>query len=169
MFKLRVICFSSTLLNIQQIDMHAKSTIFWNMTPCSLVEIYRHFGGIFRITKSEPSKHRSREITWFLLALFFDPDDVSSKSIRNVSEFLPDYTASLLCLSRVVASVFLQRQGFHLRSRRISGGQGSTGTVFLWVLRFLLLIFIPPSASYQIPFYLVKLRPHRALRTLCSL
>jgi hypothetical protein len=26
-----------------------KSTIFWDVTPCSLVEVYPHFGGIYRL------------------------------------------------------------------------------------------------------------------------
>jgi hypothetical protein len=46
--------------------------VFWVVAPCSLVEVYRHFGGACCL-------HR--------------PDNGDSKHLWNVSKFLPDYTA----------------------------------------------------------------------------
>jgi hypothetical protein len=51
------------------------STIFWDKTPCSPVELYP------RLIYSS-----------FLLGLSLNPEDGGSMSLRNVSELLPGYT-----------------------------------------------------------------------------
>jgi hypothetical protein len=47
-----------------------------NVTPCSLVDIHRHL-----------------EETYFLLKIFYDPEDGGNMYFRNVSGILPDYMA----------------------------------------------------------------------------
>jgi hypothetical protein len=61
-----------------------KSTIFWDVTPYILVEIYRNFGGSYCLdlygSKSRPPKKTERSEVSILL--------------RNVSKLAPEYTAS---------------------------------------------------------------------------
>jgi hypothetical protein len=53
-----------------------KSTIFWDITPCSPLSVIQRFGGTYRL-------HLQRKIillatcfhAGFLLSLFFDPED----------------------------------------------------------------------------------------------
>jgi hypothetical protein len=51
-----------------------KIIVFWDVAPCSLIEVYQRFRGTYCI------HHHS-------------PDDGGSKHLRNVGKFLPDYTA----------------------------------------------------------------------------
>lgn len=60
-------------MRIQVLTQQVRRLIFWDVTPCTLVETYRRFRGTFCF------HHRL--------------DDVSSKRLRNVSQFLADYTA----------------------------------------------------------------------------
>jgi hypothetical protein len=49
-----------------------KSTIFWDIMPCSPLKIYRHFGGTALLSTCFH--------VGFLLGLFFDPEDGPPKS-----------------------------------------------------------------------------------------
>jgi hypothetical protein len=54
-------------------------SVFWHATPCSIIKLYRIFGGtccaIFR-------------------AEVFYPEDGGGIFLRNIDDFLPDYMAS---------------------------------------------------------------------------
>jgi hypothetical protein len=59
-----------------------KSTILWDITPCSPLEVNRRFGGTYRL-------HLQALLaicfhTGFLLGLFFNPEDSGNKFLRNV-------------------------------------------------------------------------------------
>jgi hypothetical protein len=71
--------------------MTINSTAFWRVTPCSLVEVYRRFGGTYylhlhtrRVTLviSKPS--------CFLLVLLLGYENRGGTFLRNVGK-LPDY------------------------------------------------------------------------------
>jgi hypothetical protein len=61
-----------------------KSSIFWDITPCSLLKVIRRFGGTchpnLKGRRINPARNK-RESSWqaelagFLLGLFFDTDD----------------------------------------------------------------------------------------------
>jgi hypothetical protein len=51
-----------------------RMTVFWDVAPCSLVEVYRRFRNACYLHHQD------------------DPDDWGSKYLWNVAEFLPDYT-----------------------------------------------------------------------------
>jgi hypothetical protein len=61
-----------------------KSTTLWVVTPCSLVEVRRHFGGTYRLLLQS-----LLAVSLLLLALIFDPEDGGDMSLRNV-ELLPN-------------------------------------------------------------------------------
>jgi hypothetical protein len=66
--------------------------IFRDMTPYSPV-VHRRFEEAYHLhlkSHNTPSSNKG------LLGLLVDPDDGRSEFLRNVSELLPDYTASLL-------------------------------------------------------------------------
>jgi hypothetical protein len=58
-----------------------KSTIFWDITPCSALKVIRRFGGSYRLRLQGRRISRARnqrESRWqpeLLLGLFFDPAD----------------------------------------------------------------------------------------------
>jgi hypothetical protein len=60
-----------------------KSTIFWDIMPCSVLKINQRFGGTYRL-----HIHAG-----FLLDLFFDPEDGCDMFFRNASLLSTDYTA----------------------------------------------------------------------------
>jgi hypothetical protein len=82
-----------------------KSTIFWDITPCSPLRVNRRFGGTYRLhlqcRKTSRAWNQS-ESRWqaelcfhagFLLGLFFDPEDRGDMFLRNVGWLSTDYTA----------------------------------------------------------------------------
>jgi hypothetical protein len=80
-----------------------KSIIFWDVTSCSLAEVYRtfevtycfHLQGqrISRAIKAGPHQAGSHSASW-LLGLLLDPEDGGSTFLRNVGKLLPDYITS---------------------------------------------------------------------------
>jgi hypothetical protein len=66
-----------------------KSTIFWDMTPCSPLSVNRGFGGIYGL---------HLQVATCLLAscwtYFFGPEDGGDMLLRNVGWRSTDYTAS---------------------------------------------------------------------------
>jgi hypothetical protein len=66
-----------------------KITVFLYMTPCSLAEC---------VTQSHIQEDTEFVLCLFLagplVGLLLYPEDGGSKFLRDVSEFLPDYTAS---------------------------------------------------------------------------
>jgi hypothetical protein len=52
-----------------------KSYVFWDITPCSPLEVNRRSGGTYR---------RACFHTGFLLGLFFDPEDLRDMFLQNV-------------------------------------------------------------------------------------
>jgi hypothetical protein len=75
------------------------STAFWHVAPYSLVETYLRFGKTWclRLQGAEKS-------AFWLLGLFFDPQDGGIAFLRNVSKLSPDYTM----LQPVVSAVRIQ-------------------------------------------------------------
>jgi hypothetical protein len=69
-----------------------KSTIFWEVTPCSLIEIYRRFGGT-QCVLLVLSRHIRGSLCFFPAACFFGLL-FDNKFLRNVDKLLQDYTAS---------------------------------------------------------------------------
>jgi hypothetical protein len=78
-----------------------KSTSFWDVTPCGLVEVYRRFGEPYCLHILEglrlnqfyynslcllPARYRP--------GLHSDPEDRGSVVLRNVGKLLPGHTAS---------------------------------------------------------------------------
>jgi hypothetical protein len=59
-----------------------KSSIFWDIRPCSPLKIKRRFGGTCRIHAG------------FLLGLFFDPEYGGDLFLRNVGLLSTDYMVS---------------------------------------------------------------------------
>jgi hypothetical protein len=76
------------------------STIFWDITLCSLLRVSWRFGGPYRlhIQGWKISRARNqRERRWQAqLCLFFDPEDGGDMFLRNVSWLSTDYTALYL-------------------------------------------------------------------------
>jgi hypothetical protein len=64
-----------------------KSSIFWDITPCSLLKVNRGFGGTYRhhLQGRRISLARNqRERRWQAeLCLFFDPEDRGDMFLRN--------------------------------------------------------------------------------------
>jgi hypothetical protein len=58
-----------------------KSTIFWDITPCSPLKVSRRFGALLA------TSFHAR----FLLALFFDPEDGGDMFLRNIGWLSRDY------------------------------------------------------------------------------
>jgi hypothetical protein len=68
-----------------------KNSIFWDITPCSLLKVNRLFGGIYRhhLQGRRISQARYNLLaTWFhagfLRRLFFDPEDDGNMFLRSV-------------------------------------------------------------------------------------
>jgi hypothetical protein len=80
-----------------------KSTIFWDITPCSPLSIHRRFGGTYRFHLQGRKNKFSNKPAWkqvassfhagLLLNLFFDPEDGGNMFLRNVGWPSTDYTA----------------------------------------------------------------------------
>jgi hypothetical protein len=83
-----------------------KSTIFWDTTPCSPLNVNRRFGGTYRLHlqgRKISSARNQRESRWqaellslppaFLLIIFFHPEDGGDMLLRNVGWLSTDYTA----------------------------------------------------------------------------
>jgi hypothetical protein len=66
-----------------------KSTIFWDITPCSPLKVNRRFGGKCYLYR------QGRRIiqAGFLLGFVFDHEDGSDIFLRNVGWLSTDYTA----------------------------------------------------------------------------
>jgi hypothetical protein len=72
-----------------------KSTIFWDITPCSQLSVNRRFGGTYSLHL------QGRKISWARKTSvkacgkqnFFDPEDVGDMFLRNVGWHSTDYTA----------------------------------------------------------------------------
>jgi hypothetical protein len=72
-----------------------QSSVFWDVTPCSLVEVYRHFGVTYRLHLQgrRVSQATGMTLSSCLLGLHVDRENGGNAFLRNVSK-LPDYTVS---------------------------------------------------------------------------
>jgi hypothetical protein len=66
-----------------------KSTIFWDITPCSPLKVNRRFGGKYRLNLQSRRISRPRhQATSFTLVscldYFFDPEDGGHMFLRNI-------------------------------------------------------------------------------------
>jgi hypothetical protein len=68
---------------------------FWDVTPYSLVEVYRHFGVTYRLLLHgrRVSQATGMTVSSCLLGLHVDRENGGNAFLRNVGE-LPDYTVS---------------------------------------------------------------------------
>jgi hypothetical protein len=95
-------CTWSTILT-EFAAMIEKSSIFWDITPCSQLKVNRRFGRIchhhIQSRKIGPVRNQ-RECKWpqvgFLLGLFFDPEDGGDIFPRNISRLSTGYTVLYL-------------------------------------------------------------------------
>jgi hypothetical protein len=76
-----------------------KTALFWVVTPCGLVGVYRCFRGRFRLHLQdrmvrEASKSPYLYLAGFLLGLLVGPEHGNDTLLRNICERLPNYTAS---------------------------------------------------------------------------
>jgi hypothetical protein len=62
-----------------------KSTIFWDITPCSPLKVNRRFGGIHRLHQGFHAG--------FLLGLFSEPEEGGDMFLRNFSWLSTDCSA----------------------------------------------------------------------------
>jgi hypothetical protein len=69
-----------------------RSTIFWDVIPCSLVEVYRLLRGSRCLHPW--GKACLLLLTGRLFRFLFDSEDCGNMFLRNVSKLLPDYTSS---------------------------------------------------------------------------
>jgi hypothetical protein len=78
-----------------------KSTIFWDIMPCSLLKVNWHFGGTYclHLRGRRISQARNqRESRWqaeplVATSLFFNPEDVGNMFLQNVGWRSTDYMA----------------------------------------------------------------------------
>jgi hypothetical protein len=86
-------CFSAKVDYGEPCDSHSIVRIFWDVTPCNLVEVGRHFTGAYCLNLLHG---RTNQAGCLLLELLFDPEDGGSEFLRNASEFILDYMTSHL-------------------------------------------------------------------------
>jgi hypothetical protein len=67
-----------------------KSTVFWDITPCSPLKVNRRFGGTYSLYLEArlPTNFHAG-----ILLRLFDPEDGGDILLRNIGEILADYTA----------------------------------------------------------------------------
>jgi hypothetical protein len=71
-----------------------KSTIFWDITPCSPLKVNRRLGGSNNKPSKKPAWKQVASLhTGFLLGLVFHPEDGGDMFLRNVGWFLTGNTA----------------------------------------------------------------------------
>jgi hypothetical protein len=71
-----------------------KSTIFWDITPCSPLKVNRRFGGTYRLhLESQIALLATCFHDSLLLGLFLDPEEEGDMFLRNVDWLSADYTA----------------------------------------------------------------------------
>jgi hypothetical protein len=73
-----------------------KSTILWDITPCSSLRVKRRFGGTYRLHLQgrKISRRRNQRESRWQVELCFYPEDGGDMFLRNVSWLSTDYTAS---------------------------------------------------------------------------
>jgi hypothetical protein len=76
---------------------YIKSTIFWDITPCSLLSVKRRFGGTYRFHLQD------QKISWIFTmvsrsAYFFDPEEGGDMFLRNAAWHSTEYTAPAFTL-----------------------------------------------------------------------
>jgi hypothetical protein len=70
-------------------DLYTKSTIFWDIEPCSPLSVSRRFGGTYRLQVCSPPAITPVSCS----AYFFDPENGGYMFLRNVGWHSRDYTA----------------------------------------------------------------------------
>jgi hypothetical protein len=77
-----------------------KSTIFWDIMPCSPLKVDQRFRGTYhlhfqgrRISQANRAPLATCFHAGFLLGLFFDPEDGGDMLLRNVGRLSTDYKA----------------------------------------------------------------------------
>jgi hypothetical protein len=71
-----------------------KSTIMLDVTPCSLVEVYRRFGRTYCLHLQNLKVSQASRKQRLLAGLIYDRDNGDGTLLRNVSRSLRNYTAS---------------------------------------------------------------------------
>jgi hypothetical protein len=80
-----------------------KNIIFWDVTPCIQVQVYRRFGGTYCLYTQrgrEKQANVSKKFCFFLLLhahlflLCFEPEDGGKTFLRSIGELQPYYTKS---------------------------------------------------------------------------
>jgi hypothetical protein len=80
-----------------------QSSVFWNITPCNLVKVNRHFEGTYRLhlhsqlVSQATNNMKQLSACCLLPALFFDllfyPEYEGDVFLRNFASISPNYTA----------------------------------------------------------------------------
>jgi hypothetical protein len=82
------------LADLTMTDLRLKSSIFWDITPCSPLKVNQYFEEKFRLhpqgrrisqAKAPGIKPGGKQSSDFLLGLFFDSEDGGEMFLRNVS------------------------------------------------------------------------------------
>jgi hypothetical protein len=65
------------------------------MMPCSLVEVFRRFGGTYCLQLQGQTKHQYYRLVLacYIVGLLFESEVGGTTFLRNVDRFLPEYTA----------------------------------------------------------------------------
>jgi hypothetical protein len=83
-------CVQDNYLRLQVLTaVTMNSTIFWDATLCSLIEVHRRFGGTYGLHLQ--TRLCRLLVSDYLPSLLLDSEDEDSTSLRNVDEVLLDY------------------------------------------------------------------------------
>jgi hypothetical protein len=90
-----------------------KSTIFWDITPCSLLSVNRSFGGTYRLHLQSRKNKLNQPPAFTLVSCsgyFFDPEDGSDVFLRKQVAFTLVSCSPYFLDSEDGGDMFLRKQ-----------------------------------------------------------